>query len=230
VWVAWTLLVIAWTPLVAIAWAQNFGRDPARKRVSRLFHRCAAVATRLNPFWRFRIAGDPPPEASHPFVVVCNHESLADVMLVGGTPWEMKWLSKASVFRLPFIGWMMRMAGDVAVHRGDPDSRGTAFEQLRQRLESGSSVMIFPEGTRSQTPDLLPFRNGAFRLAIETGTPVLPLALSGTRSTLERGSLLFQPADVVLRILEPVKVTGLTTADTEALRDRVREMIAAARD
>jgi 1-acyl-sn-glycerol-3-phosphate acyltransferase len=89
--------------------------------------------------------------------------------------------------------------------------------------------MIFPEGTRSRTAEMLPFRNGAFRLAIETGLPVLPLAVRGTRTAIRKGSMKFGNADVVVRVLEPVATADLGKEDVPVLRDRVRSRIEDAR-
>lgn len=229
VWVAWTALVIVWTPLVFGTFLLTFWWDPGRRISGRLFHRAAAVGVFLNPFWRVSIVGRRPEASEHPFVAVCNHESLADVMLVGSLPWEMKWLSKRSIARLPFVGWMMTLIGDIAVSRHDPESRQRAFETMKNRIAQGVSIMIYPEGTRSRTAELLPFRNGAFRLAIETQVPILPLAVSGTRDSIRSGSPLFNPADVTVRILEPIDVTGLSEGDIESLRDRVQSLIDSAR-
>ena len=89
--------------------------------------------------------------------------------------------------------------------------------------------MIFPEGTRSRTSEMLPFRNGAFRLAIETGRPVLPLAVHGTRTAISKGSMRFGNADVVVRVLDPVETGDLDRTDVDALRTRVRNDIERAR-
>ena len=115
--------------------------------------------------------------------------------------------------------------GGVAVR----ESRQRAFEAMKDRIARGMSIMIFPEGTRSRTAELLPFRNGSFRLAIETQVPILPLAVSGTRDPIRSGSLIFNPADVTVRILEPIDVTGLSEGDIESLRDRVQALIDTAR-
>ena len=93
---------------------------------------------------------------------MANHESLADIVLIGSLPWYMKWLSKASIMRVPFLGQMMRMAGDVSVERGSARSRGASYSALLRWIGRGASIMIFPEGTRSRTTEMLPFRNGAF--------------------------------------------------------------------
>src|SRR5690606_8565255 len=102
-----------------------------------------------------------------------NHESNADPFLISFLPWEMKWLAKASLFRVPVVGWCFRLAGDIPVHRGDAGSARTAMARCRGWIERGVPVMIFPEGTRSRTEELLPFKDGAFRLAVETGASIL---------------------------------------------------------
>ena len=128
-------------------------------------------------------------------MVVSNHESNADPFLVSFLPWEMKWLGKASLFRIPVVGWMMRMAGDIPVERGDSDSAKEAMAACERWLARGMPVMLFPEGTRSKDGQLLPFKDGAFRLAIETGADVLPVAVAGTREALPKHSWKFGRAE-----------------------------------
>jgi 1-acyl-sn-glycerol-3-phosphate acyltransferase len=141
----------------------------------------------------------------------------------------MKWMSKDAIFRIPVMGWMMRMAGDVMVRRGDAGSRMRALEDARDRLRKKVSVMIMPEGTRSGGGELLRFHDGAFRLAIETGAPILPIALAGTRQAIAKGSWLIGRARAIARVLPPVETVGLTLDDVPVLREKVRTMIAEAR-
>ena len=144
----------------------------------------------------------------------------------------MKWMSKASIFRIPFLGWMMRMAGDIRVDRGEVHSRANAYEKTVRWIERGASVMIFPEGTRSRTSEMLPFRNGAFRLAVQTGRPIQPIAVSGARDAIRKGSMLFGRADVVVRVLDPIPINGVEgtgTLGAKELRDLARARIEAAR-
>jgi len=229
VWTAWVALVIVWTPVVAISLAITGWWDQPRWNAGRVFRFGARILVALNPFWSVRLEGRMPARNAHPFVAVSNHESLADVILIGTLPWEMKWLSKSSNLWIPFLGLMMRLAGDVGVRRDDPSSRSASYDAMKRWIERGASVMIFPEGTRSRTREMLPFRTGPFRLAIETGRPVQPLAVSGTRAAIRKGSLRFGTARVVVRILEPVPTEGLGPADVEALRLRVQGEIEEAR-
>ena len=105
-------------------------------------------------------ASHSPADPRRPYVVVANHESYADVFLISKFPWEMKWLSKDTMFKIPCMGWMMQMAGDIKLVRGDRDSTLNAIAQCRDRLAKRVSVMIVPEGTRSRTQEMLPFGVG----------------------------------------------------------------------
>jgi 1-acyl-sn-glycerol-3-phosphate acyltransferase len=230
IWLTTSVLAILWCPLLAVIYVFTVPSDPGRYVVGRWFRRCAVTCVTINPLWKFRTSGYRPADPRRPYVAVSNHESLADIFLISHLPWEMKWLSKDSIFKIPVMGWMMRMAGDVAVTRTDRSSRVEAIEQCRDRLSKKVSVMIFPEGTRSKTGELLPFKDGAFRLAIELGLPILPMAVTGTRTAMQKGSLMFGRSKAEVRVLEPISTEGLTLRDLPALRDRVRALIQNARD
>jgi 1-acyl-sn-glycerol-3-phosphate acyltransferase len=229
-WALIGLLALLWLPLLGLIFVATAPFDPGRYVAGRWFRRAAVAVVKLIPFWDFRTEGVVIEDPRRPYVAVSNHESYADIFLLSHLPWEMKWLAKEGIFRIPVMGWMMRMAGDIEVHRGDPRSRARALEDVRDRLSKGVSVMIMPEGTRSPHADLLPFRDGAFRVAVELGLPILPIAVAGTRNAMAKDSLRFNRARAIARVLEPVTTIGLTEADVPALRDRVRAMIAAARE
>jgi 1-acyl-sn-glycerol-3-phosphate acyltransferase len=103
------------------------------------------------------------------------------------------------------------------------------MKEARDRLSKRVSVMIFPEGTRSRDGELLPFKDGAFRLAVESGSPILPIVVAGTRDCMQKGTFRFQKARARVKVLPPIDVTGMTMADVAALRDRTRTLIADAR-
>jgi 1-acyl-sn-glycerol-3-phosphate acyltransferase len=137
----------------------------------------------------------------------------------------MKWLSKDTMFKIPCMGWMMQMAGDIRLIRGKRESAVDAIRQCRDRLAKKVSIMIFPEGTRSRDWEMLPFKDGAFRLAIEAKAPILPIAVAGTRGAMAKGTFRFQPARAIAQALEPIETADLTLADLQALKQRVRERI-----
>ena len=153
-----------------------------------------------------------------------------DILLISHLPWEMKWLSKVEILRIPVLGWNMVLAGDVPVERGTRKSAVQAMRQCAAILKQKISVIIFPEGTRSTTSEMLPFKDGAFRLAISAGVPVLPLVVRGTASALPKHGWRFGRSDAEVRVLAPVETAGLTVKDVEQLKLKVRDLIQQTRD
>jgi 1-acyl-sn-glycerol-3-phosphate acyltransferase len=227
-WAADVLIVIAWTPAVALVRLFTHRSDPKRERPSRLLRKAAAFAGWINPYWDFQVIDESGLDPERPHLFVANHKSLADVFLLARLPWEMKYLSKDSILKIPLLGWQMRTAGDIAIERGDKESARRAIDGMRDRFLRGSSVIVFPEGTRSAEGTLGPFRDGAFRLAIEVGVDVVPMAIRGTETALPKHSLRFGRTRASVTVLAPVPTAGLTPADAPALAESVRGRIAAA--
>jgi 1-acyl-sn-glycerol-3-phosphate acyltransferase len=198
----------------------------------KVFRAIARAMNNLSPRWNFEVRGAPPSNPRNPYVVVANHESFADIVLLSLLPWEMKWLSKVSIMKIPVFGWVMWLVRDVPVRRGMARSAKAAMAECARRLTGRGkvSVMIFPEGTRSPHSEMLPFKDGAFKLAIESGVPILPLALYGTRQAIAKHDWRTGKAHAVVEILEPVPTTGLTLADVKDLKARVRNSIGERRD
>lgn len=229
-WAACVLIVILWTPLMATVFLATRRSDPRHDRVGRFQRHSAALAARINPFWDFRadVSDNVHPDPSRPHLFVANHKSLADVFLLCLLPWEMKFLSKESIFKIPLLGWQMRLSRDIPIERGNKESAKRALDAMRDRLGRGSSVIVFPEGTRSPDGSIAPFREGAFRLAIELGVDIVPLAVAGTENTLPKHSLVFRPTTASVTVLPPIPVAGLTAEDAPRLAERVRGEIARA--
>lgn len=228
-WLMLGLCLLLWLPAMALLRLVSAPLDRGRYWVGYLFRQIGPVMATLNPLWKFRYTGTLPADPRRPYVVVSNHESFADILLISHLPWEMKWLSKAELFRVPVLGWMMQLAGDVPVRRGFGPSAVEAMARCRETLARRVSVMIFPEGTRSTSTQMLPFKEGAFRLAVDAGVAILPLALHGTRDALPKHDWRFNRSHATVRVLEPVETAGMTADDVPALRDRVRGIIEQAR-
>jgi 1-acyl-sn-glycerol-3-phosphate acyltransferase len=224
-WLVLGIVLIVWTPLVAIVFVVTAPFDKGRYAAGYLFRKLTVAHQVLNPLWRFRVTGTMIHDPRRPYVVVANHESFVDILLISHLPWEMKWLSKATFFKFPLIGWMMRMAGDIKLIRGKRESIVAAMDACKDRLGKNVSVMIFPEGTRTRDGKLQNFKDGAFRLAIETGAPVLPLAVHGAYTALVSGDWRFGVSDAEVRVLPAIETQGMTLADVATLRDTVRSMI-----
>ncbi|HEY7726424.1 MAG TPA: lysophospholipid acyltransferase family protein [Anaeromyxobacteraceae bacterium] len=218
--------IVLWLPALVLVRLVTAPFDPNRRAAGRFLRWLAVLATHSFPFWRIRIEGKFPADR-RAYVVVSNHQSMLDIFMLSRIPREMKWMAKAELFRIPWVGWMFRIAGDIPVRRGDAASGRRALERAAAYLRSGMHVMLFPEGTRSRDGKLLPFKPGAFKLAISAGAPVLPVALDGAGAGMPKGSPWVRPARAWARILEPVETSGMTEDDVDRLADVVRARIGA---
>jgi 1-acyl-sn-glycerol-3-phosphate acyltransferase len=175
----------------------------------------------MNPLWRVRVTGRERLPWKGPAVIVSNHLSILDILVVYLLFRPFKWVAKAELFKLPFVGWNMRLNDYVAIWRGDRESVKRMMAKCREHLGRGAPILIFPEGTRSRDGALLPFKDGAFRLAWESGAPIVPMVISGTGDALPKhGLVLRQGMRARVEVLEPVSPAAYPSA--EALRDAVR--------
>ena len=223
IWTASAGLTALWTlPLFCIS---LFERDPRRVRTGRWFRRLGRLLARLSR-WRIRISGVENLEPNRVYVIVSNHQSLADIPVISHLKIDTKWLAKAELFRVPLVGWMLRMAGDIRVKRSDRSQGAPILKQCAQYLRQRCSVVFFPEGTRSRDGQVLPFAEGPFRLAICEQVAILPLVVEGSGAALPKNSWLFgAKQDIHLRILPTVCVAGYGRHQSAVLRDHVRQMI-----
>jgi 1-acyl-sn-glycerol-3-phosphate acyltransferase len=219
IWCATAALVLAWVPVVLLV--RLLDRHPMRVRTARVFRRLGPLVAKVNP-WRICITGREHIETGRVYVIVSNHQSFADIPLISHLHLDSKWLAKAELMRIPVLGWMMRAAGDIGVHRSDRRKAAQALLQCARCLNRGISVVFFPEGTRSKDGRILAFNDGPFQLALRENVPVLPLVVEGTGSALPRSTWRFGGTqDVHLTVLPPVVPEGFQA--TAELRDAVRQ-------
>lgn len=226
---AWLVLGVAMLvalPVVGLIWLATAWRDPGRYLAGRVFRQVAVVMQKLNPLWAFSVSGKVPDDPRRPYMVVANHESFVDILLIAHLPFEMKWVAKSDFFSYPVIGWLMQMVGDIKLVRSSPGSRMAVLDQMADRLNKKVAVMVFPEGTRSRDGDLGRFRDGAFRVAQQAGVPVLPLAVLGTRDALVKHDWRFGVSHAEVRVLEPIPYDPDRTV--AELRELARAEISAA--
>jgi 1-acyl-sn-glycerol-3-phosphate acyltransferase len=221
-WYPGTLGVLATAlPVQALLRLVTAPVDPDKRVSGRFLRRVGSTLVRIFPPWRVRIEGALP---EGPFVLAANHRSWLDVLVLARLPREMKWVAKEELFRIPWIGWMLRLSGDIPVRRGNASSGDAALDQARAYLARGLPVVFFPEGTRSRDGALRAFKIGAFEVAVDAGVPVVPVVLTGTAEGMPPSTLALRPSEIVARILAPIG----PGRDSGHLRDEVRARIAAA--
>jgi 1-acyl-sn-glycerol-3-phosphate acyltransferase len=162
------------------------------------------------------------------FVVMSNHQSALDIpLLMGALPatWRTVFWAKQSLFRVPVLGWAMRMLGHMPIDRVDRRSAGRMLSSTVERTAEARSVLVFPEETYSPDGELLPFQRGGFVLALKTGMPILPVGLSGTRDALPPRRHLIHHATLTVRFGSPIETAGLGVSSRQELMDRTRAAI-----
>jgi len=227
----WTFLVlssVALFPLAVAIWALTAPFDKRLVLLHRFTCFWASLYTWLNPAWPVRVEGREHIRPGVAYVLVSNHQSLVDILVLFRLFKHFKWVSKVENFRLPFIGWNMRLNRYIALERGRRESVLRMMKDCTETLASGSSVMIFPEGTRSLDGHMRAFKPGAFELAQRTRSPIVPIALDGTARALpKRGYLLRGKHPISVRVLEPLEPASFADLSIEELTARVQGVIAA---
>jgi len=184
------------------------------------------LLTALNPYWDVTVEGLEHIDHHETYVVVSNHQSIADIVLMYKTKMQFKWVAKESLFKIPILGWNMLLAKHIQLKRGDFTSIKKAYREASQWLRQRISVVFFPEGTRSEVDEMGTFQNGAFKLAIKEKVPVLPVIIEGTRDAIPKGSWRFTTKiSIAVRVLEPIETTSYLPADFGRLRDVTKQWL-----
>ena len=188
--------------------------------------RWARLIYRVHPSWKLLVDQSRLP-LGRPFVIVCNHQSTADIIINFHLDHHFKFISKTRNFRMPVIGWYMRLCGYIPLERASRSSIARCLDLSRQKLRAGVSVLFYPEGTRSLDGRVQPFKPGAFRLAVGAGVDVLPVAVAGTGGLLPKNSLLISKEETRVKMVvgDPIPVAGLGEKDIPALAERARQEI-----
>lgn len=229
VWVVGTMLTVLLYLTMLFFTIILYPFDKQRRVAHAQCYWWADAIISLNPYWKISVAGLENIDRNRTYVIVANHQSLADIVIVYKIKTQFKWVVKEGVFRVPLIGWCLALAKHIKLERGKFSSIKKIYREAAEWLRSGMSVLFFPEGTRSDTNDMKDFQNGAFKLAIKERVPVLPISIQGTGDAIPRGSWLFTAEiPVNIKVLPAVDTEQFKPADFSALRDLVRSRLAAA--
>lgn len=206
-------------PLVSFGWGlvERAGprQDALMKRWARDCLRAAGVQAHVRGLEHVRLDG--------PQIFFSSHASIADICILGAVlPVEFRWLARKEVFRVPFIGWYIAMAGHLKIDRGDRASAVALLREAARRVRAGTNVLVFPEGTRSADGRLLPFKKGVFHLAIEAGVPIVPIRVLGSQRLIPKGGWRLGSGHVEVLFAPQIPTAGLTREELPSLMERVR--------
>lgn len=158
-----------------------------------------------------------------PQILATNHQGAFDILaLQAFIPIQFRWVAKKSLFKIPIVGWSMSLAGYVGVDRERAGSAYKSIEDAAEKVKNGTSVLIFPEGTRSPDGKLLPFKRGGFMIAVKSGVFIIPISIKGTKDIMKKGSVLIKPGLIKVVIGQPIAAKDV---DEKVLMENVRKSI-----
>ena len=200
---------------------------PGKTLKGKLFRVVSRTYARI-ALWFFRIQvmgrGLTNIDSGKPYVFMSNHASHADSLALATViSHPLHWVFKKELARIPVFGWVLLACGQVMVDRSSPERSKAALEEALSGLSGNNSVMIYPEGTRSRNGDLLPFKKGGFRMALQVGLPIVPVRVSGSREVVAADTLRVRPGTITVEIFPPIETRGKTAADIPELMAEVRE-------
>jgi 1-acyl-sn-glycerol-3-phosphate acyltransferase len=226
----WTFLAgssIALFPVALGVWAVTLPFDRRRALLHQFTCFWGSLYTWVNPLWPVSIVGRERIRPGATYVMVANHLSLLDILVLFRLFRHFKWVSKIENFRVPFIGWNMSLNRYIKLRRGDRESVREMMEACERTLAAGSSLMMFPEGTRSRDGRLQGFKTGAFELAARTRTPILPIVIEGTSHALpKRGFVLRGRHPIRVTVLDPIPPERFEALSAKELAEQTRALFA----
>ena len=188
----------------------------------------ASCYTWLSPIWSVIITGRENIVRKKTYVMVCNHQSLLDIPVIFRIFLNFKWVAKASLFKIPIIGWNMWLNRSIKIERSSAKSQRKMLKRCIEHIRNGSSVMIFAEGTRSRNGELRTFKDGAFHIALQAKTDIVPMVIDGSYKALpEKGIIPRCKQKVSLNILQPVPYESFKDMGVRQLTEHVHAIIAA---
>ncbi len=175
---------------------------------------------------KVRIEGLDKIDPKQSYILVSNHQSNFDIFaLLGYLPIQFRWTAKASLFRIPFLGWAMSRIGYIPIERESPKKAYKSMLQAAEKVKNGVSVMIFPEGTRSPDGQLQAFKKGVFLIALKSQAPILPITINGTNKIMRKGDWRTYPGNVRIIIDHPLETKHISPKEEEVLSAKVRQII-----
>lgn len=210
----------------AVALLLTFPFDKQRKVVHELSRALVYMFVMVPPLWKRKIEGLENIEKDKPYVIVINHQSMVDVMMLYLVPMIFRWVSKKEVHRIPFIGRFLMMHGDIAIDRKQGSkSMRKVMEQGKMWLDRGVSVAMFPEGTRSKDGEIHRFKAGAFALAKDAGVAILPVIMDGSSTMIKPSLMVNWRNEFVIKVLPAISAEQVAATEQNELMEQTREIM-----
>jgi 1-acyl-sn-glycerol-3-phosphate acyltransferase len=224
-----TLFIIFWTVIfsgffavitILTSFVSTDGETP--HKVARIWAKCILAASNI----KVTVEGLSNLNRTGSYIYMPNHVSNFDIpVLQAYLPVQFRWLAKAELFKIPIFGYAMKRAGYISINRFDRKSAIQSLNKAAEIIRNGTSVIIFPEGTRSQNQNIQSFKKGGFVLAVDSGVPIIPVIIHGTWTIMQKKHILVRPGNVVLEIKKPINTSDYTRETKDDLMEKVRNII-----
>src|SRR4030042_2431371 len=218
VWLVGIVYLILYFPLTFAVWLLTLPFDRERRITHWMLIWQSVMLTWLMPIWKISTEGREKAVKGATYVIISNHQSILDILLINRLRYRFKWISKIENMKKPVLGWYLRMADYIIVDRGNKESKEEMMEKSYQCLKRGTSIMMFPEGTRSADREIGFFKRGSFQLAINAHVPILPVVLDGSGGVLPKHGLIFSTGHIIkIRVFDTVPPESFNTDDPDIL-------------
>ena len=209
--------------LSVVAFVVTIPFDKQRKVVHELSRALVYMFIMVPPLWKRRVEGLENIEKDKPYVVVINHQSMVDIMMLYLVPMTFRWVSKREVYRIPFIGRFLMLHGDITIDRkqGSKAMR-KVMEQGKMWLDRGVSVAMFPEGTRSKDGDIHRFKAGAFALAKDAGVAILPVIMDGSSTLIKPSKMMNWRNEFIIKVLPAISAEQVAATEQSELMEQTQ--------
>ncbi len=205
VWIVGVCYIVVTFPLNIIVWLLAYPFDKDKRLVHWFLTHQSFILSHLIPIWKIHIEGREKAKKGTTYVIISNHQSTLDIIIINCLRYRFKWISKIENFKVPVIGQYLKMADYIIVDRGNDDSKAEMLERSYNCLKKRISIMMFPEGTRSLNNEIGFFKRGAFQLALQAEVPILPVIIDGTGGILPKHGFIFGSGfQIKIKVMDPV--------------------------
>jgi 1-acyl-sn-glycerol-3-phosphate acyltransferase len=226
IWIAGISVLVLLFPFTFIIWLFVLPFDKNRVIIHWILVYQGMILARIFSFQKIDIEGREKIVKGTTYIIISNHQSILDTLLLYGIRYKFKWISKIENIKVPILGWYLKMADYIIVDRGNEESKAEMLEKSNRCLKNGISIMIFPEGTRSLNMEIGFFKRGAFQLAIQNGVPILPVVIDGTGGILPKHGLIFGTGpQLKIRVLEPILTSSFGTTNPDELALKISSLM-----
>ncbi len=224
----WVFLVVTCIPLFIIdflVWLVTFLFDKRTWLLHRYSTFWALFYVWTNPLWKLDVKGRENIKKGKTYVIISNHQSALDIVVLYGINTHFKWIAKRELFKVPVVGWNLVLNRHIPVNRNSPKSAAIMIKKALDHLKQGSSILVFPEGTRSTDGEIKRFKDGAFLIAQKANVSILPVVINGTLETVPKSGLIGGRQKFIIRVLPEIPYESFKDKSTSEIAKEMHSLM-----